>query len=152
MHVHHPNVAVPIVACLVGVLAFACRPALCNADEPAREEKPKPKVVLDAGTQEDADAALAVIEKFLGLWQERKYDEASKLVTERVREEWVKTMKRSAIKLQRIEDIRLFKPRDELVARVHVFVDPNPDRKDLKKQEKGLDMVFRDGKWWVTAR
>ena len=56
------------------------------------------------------------------------------------------------IKLQSIDRIRLFKPRDQLLARVHASKDPSPSRKDLKKQEFGIDMVFRDGKWWVTVR
>jgi hypothetical protein len=131
---------------------FACWAALCWADSPLAQEKPKPKVVLDAGTEADAEAAIALVEKFLGFWDQRKYEEASALVAEPVRKQFVEHMKKRAIKLMSVDDVRLFKRDDLLLARVHASVAPSPDRKDLKKQEIGIDMVFRDGNWWVTAR
>jgi hypothetical protein len=148
----HYNVAKRLIAWVLGVSAIASWPALCNADAPPRLEKPKPKVVLEAGTQADADAAIAVMEKFLGLWDERKYEEASKLVAEPVRKLFVENMPKRHIEFRRVDDVRLFKRDEMLLAYLHASVAPSPERKDLKKQEIGMDMVFYDGMWWVTKR
>jgi len=136
-------------ALLFSVLALTVP---CIAVSPATQETPGPKVVLDAGTQAEADSAIAVVKKFLGFWDERRYDEACALVDEPVREQFEEHMKKRAIELKSVDDIRLYKVNDNLLARAHASVGPSPDRKELKKQEIGIDMVFRDGKWWIAAR
>ena len=73
------------------------------------------------------------------------------LVDEPLRKQFVEHMKKRVIELQGVDDVRLYKRDDLLLARVWAAVAPSPERKDLKKQQIGLDMVFRDGKWWVTA-
>jgi hypothetical protein len=139
------------VLTVCGILALACWPLVCMGDAP-RQAKPKPTVVLNAGTQADADAALAVVEKYLALWEQRKHEQACALVAEPVRAQFAERMKKRGIELKRIDDLRLFERKGVLVARVHASIAPWPDRKDLESQGIGIDMVFRDGKWWVTAR
>lgn len=124
------------------------------AEEPAVAEAKKPEVTLDAGTQADAEAALAVAGQFLKLWEDKKYEEAGKLALEPIREGFDKEMRKSPIKLQRIEKILLRKSRsgEGLAARVHFLQDPPPTRKDLKSVTQALDMVLHEGKWVLTAR
>jgi hypothetical protein len=136
----------------VGIVTLLIETAPCRADVPAVEKKPKPKVNLHAGTQADADAAAAVIERFLSLWTQRKHDEAAKLVDEPVRKAFADNLRKREITFQSLNDISLRLQGDILVARVHAFIAPSADRPDLKHQEIGLDMVSRDGKWWVTKR
>jgi hypothetical protein len=152
MHSHRHHIVGQISRVLLSVFLLACWPSLDWADSTATQGTSKPKVTLDAGTQTDADAAIAVMEKFLGLWDERKYEEASKLVAEPVRKLFVENMPKRDIEFKSVDDIHLFKRDEILLARVHASLAPSPERKDLKKQEIGMDMVYRDGKWWVTAR
>ena len=152
MHTHLHNVAKPIIACLLAVSTLASWSTPSKAEPPATQETPKPEVVLDAGTEADAAAAVGVVDKFLRFWDERNFDKAAALVAEPVRDRFLEEMKEKPIKLQSIDRIRLFKPHDQLLARVHASKDPSPSRKDLKKQEFAIDMVFLDEKWWVTAR
>jgi len=74
------------------------------------------------------------------------------VVDERVRRGFADEMMKRPIDLKSIDDVRLFKPRERLLARVHASVAPSPDRKDLQTHGIGIDMVYLEGRWWVTAR
>ena len=104
----------------------------------------KPKIILDAGTQEDAEQALAVCREWLTLWQDGKIEKASRLVMDPVRKPFAADMKKRKIELKSIDDIRIYKNRDRLLGRFHITVAP--------KQGMGIDMEFQNGKWWITAR
>ncbi len=110
-----------------------------------------PKITLDHGTQEDAEAALKVMKSFLTGWVARKYSEALKEVYAALREDHKKEMENRPFKLQRIEDIRLSKRRDIFRARIHVWGDPSPPRVDRKKRAIGIDMIFFEERWWIVG-
>lgn len=141
-----------LLATLLGVAALIFNSVPCKADKAAAQEALMPKVILNGGTQEDANGAIAVAEKFLRLWEQNKYEQACVLVAEPVRKQFEQHMKKRPIELQTVRDIRLFSHKDRLFARVHAWVAPWPSRKDLTKQGIGIDMVFQDGKWWITVR
>ena len=130
-------------------LLYAVLIAACNAE--GENELSQPKVTLDHGTQEDADAALKVLRRFLSSWEARKYSDTLKEVYPAVREGHKKEMKKRPFKLQKIEDIRLSKRRNVIRARIHVAADPSPSRADLKKRGIGIDMIFLDGRWWIAG-
>ena len=136
---------IPLLLCWWGATAQLT----AEAPEPEKAE-----VVLQAGTQADAEAALVVAKKILKFWEEKNYEEARKLVHEPVRDAAEKEMRRDSFKLQRIEKITLRKSRtgDQLVARLQVLGDPPPRRPELKSSTQMMDMIFLDGKWWMTAR
>ena len=151
MRIHPGNLKRSRLVAALCVVALACGFVLFKARPRPAWGGPKPKVVLGAGTQQDADAAIAVAEKFLWAWDQREYARASELVDERVREQFAEKMKKRPIELKSIDDIRLFKPREWMLARVHASVAPSPDRKDLQTQGIAIDMVYFNKKWWVTV-
>jgi hypothetical protein len=152
MRIDRNGIGQRMSACLLGFIAYASWGASATADSPPRAEKAKPKVNLQAGRQEDADAAAAVMEKFLGLWSQRKHEEAAMLVAEPLRKTFADHMPKRNIEFQSVDDVRLSQSGQFLIARVHASIAPSPERKDLRKQEIGLDMILQDGKWWVTKR
>ena len=138
----HPSLLRLLFAFLVNVIALEFQSLPCAADTAPRENPRKPKIVLDAGMQGDAEAAIVVVERFLGIWEQRKHDQASALVSEPVRKQAEQELRRRQIQLISLDDIRLYMHKGVLLARVHVSVVPSPDRKDLVKEEIGIDMIF----------
>jgi HEAT repeat protein len=112
---------------------------------PARDGKAvgAPKVTFQDATRDDADAALAMLRTFLDLWQNKEYTKAEALVDERVRLGWRKQMEQRTMSLRSIDDINVFKSKDMLRARAHISTAP--------KGGLGLDLMFIDGKWWMTG-
>jgi len=137
-----------IIPFLYAVLIVAC-----YAEDEKELELPQPKVILDHGKQEDADAALKVLRQFLSSWEAREYSDALKEVYSEpdLREGHKKEMKKRPFKLQRIEYIRLSKRKNVVRARIHVAAAPSPSRADLKKRVIGIDMTFLDGRWWIAG-
>ncbi len=102
-----------------------------------------PKVTLEETTVDDADAALDTLRKFLGHWQKQEYEKAELLVDERLRQGWRKQMEKRPMVLLAIDDIRVFKRKDNLRARAHITTSP--------KGGHGLDLMFIDEKWWISG-
>jgi hypothetical protein len=140
---------------LIRVLAVQQQPALLKFEwryplPVAKRSDPTPdvntvtpNVTLKAGAQKDADAALAVLRRFLQLWEEDKYEKASLLVVEPLRKEFIAHLQNRPIELKSIDDITIYEAKDGFGARVHIAVVP--------KGGIGMDMVFQDGKWWITG-
>lgn len=133
------------------VVSILCVASITVGNAAGENEFPQPKVTLDHGTQEDADAALKVLQRFLSSWEARKYSDALKEVYPAVRKGHEKEMKKRSFKLQRIEAIRLSKRKDVVRARIRVAADPSPPRAARKKRGIGIDMIFLDGRWWVAG-
>lgn len=100
-----------------------------------------PKVTLKDATREDSDAALALLRSFLALWQEGKLAEAAEFVDERIRHGYLEEMKKEPMRLRSIDDMTLTMRNGQGRARVHIT--------RSKGGGLGLDMIFRDGKWWI---
>lgn len=126
----------------------------CVAEQPAAVDyTANTKLKVDAGTQADADAALKTANEFLVLWNDGKVEQAAELVEPRLRPPMLAEMKRKVIKLQSIDEVRVFSgTKNAILGRVRFARDPGPQRPDLKKQETMIDMILIDGKWWITAR
>jgi HEAT repeat protein len=101
------------------------------------------KVTLEDATADDADAALAILRKFLGHWEKQEFAKAELLVDERLRQGWRKQMEKRPMALRSIDDIRVFRHKETLRARVHFTSMPN--------QGHGLDMIFKEAKWWISG-
>ncbi len=108
-----------------------------------KNESKDTKITFKDATQEDADAALTMLRTFINHWQNKDYKKAEALVDERLRFAWRKQMERRLMHLQSIDDIRVIKHKDILRARAHISIAP--------KGGLGLDLIFRDGKWWMTG-
>lgn len=142
------NQAILLTSTLLLIIAGAC-----NAEPPAVHYTANTKLKVDAGTQADADAALKTANEFLVLWNDGKLDQAADMVEPRLRTPMLAEMKRKVIKLQSIDDLRIFSSsKNAILGRVHFASDPKPGRPDLNKSQSAIDMVLIDGKWWITAR
>jgi HEAT repeat protein len=102
-----------------------------------------PEITLENATEAEANAALSMLRTFLDLWEKKDYAKAEALVDERVRLAWRKQMERRPMRLQSIDNIRVFKHKDELRARAHAST--------KAKAGLGLDLIFHHSKWWITA-
>ena len=135
------------------IVATIFHVTLCGVSSAVeQEEDPKPKVTLNAGTQNDVEEALIVLRKFLDGWESRDYQSAASHVLEPVRKDFVQEMKKRPMKLQRIEDISVSERKGHLRARIHIAADPDVNREDLTKRGIGIDMIRTEGQWWITAR
>lgn len=124
-----------------------CAIALCSravATGGAETSATTPKVILEGGTQKDAEGAVAVCREWLSLWQSKRYEKASLLVVEPGRKSMLAHMRQRPIELKSVDDVRIFTYKERLIARVHCTVAP--------KQVIGVDMEYQYAKWWITAR
>ena len=100
---------------------------------------------MDGGTAEEAEAeaALARVRAFTTAWEKGQFEEATAMVDERLRLAFREEMEREPLRVRAIEDLRVFRNRGDLRGRAGVAKAP--------KGGVSLDLVFRDGQWWITG-
>jgi len=110
-----------------------------------KEVSRAPKILLGPGTQQDADAALAIASQFLESWQSGQYEKASLLVVESLRGRFIAYIKKRKITLEAIEEIMMYQGTSTKALRARVQFTSAPD------QRRSIDMIFQNGKWWITG-
>jgi hypothetical protein len=110
-----------------------------------REVSRAPKILLGPGTQQDADAAFAVASQFLESWQMGQYEKASLFVAESLRGRFIAYIKNRKITLETIEEIMMYQGTSTKALRARVQFTSAPN------QRRSIDMIFQNGKWWITA-
>jgi len=110
---------------------------------PERQEPGDPEILLKGGNAEEAKAALAHARAFLAAWKARKYDEALLMVDARLRLAFRREMVGEPLKGPAIDTLRIFRRRGDLRARAQVT--------RANQGRMSLDLVFREGKWWITG-
>ena len=86
---------------------------------------------------------MARVREFVTAWEKGKLDEAAAMVDERLRLAYRTEMGRDPLRVRSIKSLRVFRNRGELWARAGIAKAP--------KGGVSLDLVFRDGEWWITG-
>ncbi len=110
---------------------------------PANENPKEPEILLEDSTAEEAEAAMARVRAFVTAWEKGTLDEAAAMVDERLRLAFRKEMGRDPLRVRAIESLRVFRSRGALRARARIAKGP--------KGGVSLDLVFREGQWWITG-
>lgn len=110
---------------------------------PDRQEPSDPEILLEGGNAEEGKAALARARAFLAAWKARDYDEALLMVDGRLRLAFRREMVGEPLKDPAINKLRIFRRRGDLRARAQVT--------RANQGGMALDLVFREGKWWITG-